>query len=362
MSIMGAPSGADKVGQYEPEYMGENIDLEKSTESIFEVINNVKPGTVHDLTLLPGFIELTDKDPRLIYADTDSAYILFNVPFNKYDDTRTTVNYIQDLATRLNECYLKALDFYLGKIGNWHKDFNTMDFKSEVVAFRGFFAAKKFYALGKIWDEGEYFDDLKTKITGGQLKKADVTGVTKEMLQDIYHLLTRDTTITDEVVLCRKIFIEIKNKYVFKLRAAIKELNFQYFSIPKKWSYGEKKTIPSSITGAKLYNRLVKDTFNVGDSLLEVPIKFDVRDLKNALLSIGNPNENMIPIESVTQSVKKISIPSIMTPEEKSLFINNLDRAKIKLNYDEIMDFNIDMKLEPFRKLFSVETTREALY
>ena len=284
MSIMGAPSGADKVGQYEPEYMGENIDLEKSTESIFEVINNVKPGTVHDLTLLPGFIELTDKDPRLIYADTDSAYILFNVPFNKYDDTRTTVNYIQDLATRLNECYLKALDFYLGKIGNWHKDFNTMDFKSEVVAFRGFFAAKKFYALGKIWDEGEYFDDLKTKITGGQLKKADVTGVTKEMLQDIYHLLTRDTTITDEVVLCRKIFIEIKNKYVFKLRAAIKELNFQYFSIPKKWSYGEKKTIPSSITGAKLYNRLVKDTFNVGDSLLEVPIKFDVRDLKNSRL------------------------------------------------------------------------------
>lgn len=362
MHGMGAPAGADKVGQYEPEYMGENINLENSTESIFEIINAVKPGDRHDLTLLPGFIELTDKDPRLLYADTDSAYILFHVPFNKFDDIRRTVNYIQDLAHRLNTCYLKALDFYLGKIGNWHPDFNTMDFKSEVVAFRGFFAAKKFYALGKIWDEGEYFDDLKTKITGGQLKKADVTKITKEMLQDIYHLLTKDTSITDEVVLCRKIFIEIKNKYVFKLRAAIKDLDFTYFSIPKKWSYGEKKTIPSSITGAKLYNRLVKDTFNVGDSLLEVPIKFEVRDLKNALMSIPNPNENMLPLESATASVKKISIPSLLTEDDKAAIISNLDRAKIRLDYDDIMDFNIDKKLEPFKKLFSTEVTRAALY
>ena len=33
-----------------------------------------------------------------------------------------------------------------------------MNFKSEVIAFKGFFGAKKFYGLGIIWKEGTFYD------------------------------------------------------------------------------------------------------------------------------------------------------------------------------------------------------------
>ena len=236
-----------------------------------------------------------------------------------------------------------------------------MDFKSEVVAFRGFFCTKKFYALGKVWDEGKFLGKLETKKTGGQIRKADVTKVSKEMLSEIYHLLTVDQSIKNEVIIYNKIFVEIKNKYVFKLKEAIKNLEFEYFTVPKKWSFGDKKNIPPQITGAKLYNRIIKDTFSMGDAVLVLPIKYNMPLLKREFERLPS-NENMLQNNELTPKVNVISLPPTkkITDKDKELILGRFKELEIIPNYDEIMNFNIDMKLEPYKKLFSLEVTRKA--
>lgn len=292
----------------------------------------------------------------------NSDYLLIKLTFDKNEDHKQTVDYCQKLTLRMNAAYMAALDLYFYKIGNWHPDYNTMDFKSEVVAYRGFFCAKKFYALGKIWDEGKFLPKLETKQTGGQIRKSDVTKVTKEMLSEIYNLLTVDQTISDEVVLYNKIFIEIKNKYVFKLKEAIKEMKFEYFTVPKKWSFGDKKNIPPQINGAKLYNRIIKDTFSMGDAVLVLPIKFNLPLMKKEFEKMTNPNENMLTNAEMNSKINVISLPpsSKLTDKDKDLIKLRFSELDVHLDYDEIMDFNIDMKLEPFKRLFNLEITRKA--
>lgn len=361
--VMGAAQDLDSLGNYDPNLKAENFQIdmgETQHDYIFSIIDSIQDD--HDLKLKFGFIENTDKDPYLLYSDTDSAYLLILMPFDKTEDINRTVKYCQELSFRLNTAYMKAMDLYFYKLGNWHPDFNTMDFKSEVIAFRGFFGAKKFYALGKIWEEGTFFKELKTKETGGQIKKADATQVTKELLGEIYYLLTKDMTKTDEVEIYRIIFIDLKNKYKMKLREAIQTLNFEYFTIPKKWSFGEKTNIPSSITGAKLYNRIIKDTFTIGDAVMELPIKFSLRKLQEEFQKINNPNENMMQNNELDNSIKKISLPPRMNEQEKEFLLQKFKELEITPNIDEIINFNIDMKLDPYKELFSVDIARKALH
>ncbi len=350
-----------EVGKYDAALLGENIKC-KDWDFIQaeDFIKNMDIN--HDLYLPKGFIENIEKDPFQLYCDTDSDYLLIKTTFDKKEDVERTVAYCQKLTLRMNEAYMAALDLYFYKLANWHPDFNTMDFKSEAIAFKGFFAGKKFYALGIVWFEGKFLAKIKTKITGGQLKKADVTKVTKEMLEDIYTLLTKDSDIKDEARIYNKIFVEYKNKYLMKLKESINQMNFEYFTIPKKWSFGDKKNVPNSITGAKLYNRIIKDIFSVGDSVLVLPIKFNLPLMVKEFEKTKNPNENMLQNNELTSKIKDISLPPLskINDADKELIKQRFQELDIHLDYDTIIDFNIDMKLEPFKRLFSVETTRRA--
>jgi negative regulator of genetic competence, sporulation and motility len=96
----------------------------------------------------PNFIENIAENEQLLYADTDSAYLLYNLPFNKFQDIYQLVSYIQGLARELGKLYNESLNYY-GTFANLDPEYNTMDFKSEVVAYRGFLGGKKFYGLAK---------------------------------------------------------------------------------------------------------------------------------------------------------------------------------------------------------------------
>lgn len=349
-----------EVGLYDENLKGEKINCKDWDEN--QVLNFIETMPKdHDLYLPVGFIETIEKDPYQLYCDTDSDYLLIKLTFNKNEDHRKTVDYCQKLTIRMNEAYIAALDLYFYKIANWHPDFNTMDFKSEVVAFRGFFCTKKFYALGKVWDEGKFLGKLETKKTGGQIRKADVTKVSKEMLSEIYELLTVDQSIDNIITIYNKIFIEIKNKYIFKLKEAILNLQFEYFTVPKKWSFGEKKSIPPQINGAKFYNRIIKDTFSMGDAVLVLPIKYNMPLMKKEFERLP-ANDNMLQNNELTSKIDVISLPPSkkMNEKDKELILNRFKELEIIPNYDEIMSFNIDMKLEPFKKLFDMETIRKA--
>lgn len=347
------------VGNYQSFLRGEDFDIftsDLSLEVTDKLISSIPEN--HDLFVQEGFVNKTDKDAYQVYSDTDSAYVLIKLPFSKTKDIQKTVIYCQAIAERLNKSYQKALELYFYRASNWHPEFNAMNFKSEVIAFKGFFGAKKFYGLGIIWKEGTFYDELDLKTTGGQIKKADITRVTKEMLSEIYILLCLKLEATDQKLMYNTIFKKIKNKYTLKLREAIAKMDLSYFVIPKKWSFGEKKVVPAQIVGAKFYNRIIKDTISIGDSVSVLPIKFNFKTVIEWLEKNPCSNDNMMTNEEFSTKINYISLPVKISPDEFEFIQNRFKELSIIMNVDDIINFNIDMKLEPYKKLFSIETQR----
>lgn len=310
----------------------------------------------HKWFLPEQFIEKTDNDEVLLYADTDSAYLLYNLPFDKYENIHQLVDYVQGIARELGQIYNDALEHYLCNFAGLNAEYNTMDFKSEVIAYKGFFNTKKFYSLAKAWDEGTFFEEKpKLKTTGGQIKKSDVTQITKKLLSDIYHVLVTDLSQNDLIEMYRTIFIELKNKYKLQIAEDIKAMEFTSFSIPKKWGSTE-KSIPPFVTGAKLYNCIMEDTFRPSDSFIVVKIIINVTKLLNFYNHNNIVDDKFIlqqhEVLELKDKINVISIPPILTGNQKEKLLSRMTELGIKLDYQEIIDYNIDLKIEPFEKLF----------
>jgi len=306
-------------------------------------------------TIQNKFINTIGDDNRLKYADTDSAYISITLPFNKKEDNRKTVDYAQKITRKMNDVYLNALNYYVGNFGNMDTDYNTMDFKSEVVAYRGFFLKKKFYSLGIIWDEGEFFDKLKRKITGGQIAKADITHITENIITEIYDILVMNQDEVELRSMYKKIFVDLKNKSSIRLRNSIKSYNFKDFGIPKKWGLKKGKTITPQVVGAKLYNTIVTDIFRPGDSFLKIQIKVNLGKFKKYIKDKPNMNSDsnyFLCDKDVTSKMNIISIPTDLTSDEHSELKKIFEESGITLDYDTIMNFNIGLKMAPFELLF----------
>jgi hypothetical protein len=308
----------------------------------------------NNLIFLPeDFIQKTENDKRLVYSDTDSAYLIFDLPFNKFEDIRKLVDYIQGLSKKIDNTYNEALNYYVGKFGGMNPAYNTMKFKSEVVAYQGFFNTKKFYALSKAWDEGTFFSEPKIKKTGGQIKKADVTKISEKLLNNVYKILVIPSETKDLLSLYKKIFIETKNSIKMELKKDIDELNFNSFGVPKKWGFKATRAT-MWVTGARLYNQICEDLFRPGDSMIMIPIKGEFNQLKDYIVN-GNENNEFALREEDTKDLKALSIPPNMTTTQKEKLAKALELYRIQVNFDEVMSFNIDMKLEVFEKLFPAE-------
>jgi len=319
----------------------------------------------HPWHLPENFIEKTDTDDVLLYADTDSAYLLYDLPFDKYQDIHQLVDYVQGIARELGTIYNEALEHYLCNFAGLNKEYNTMDFKSEVVAYKGFFNSKKFYALAKAWDEGTFFEEKpKLKITGGAIKKSDVTKLTKQLLTEVYSVLVTDINQTDLVEMYRIIFLQLKAKYKFQIMDSIKNMEFGEFSIPKKWGNTE-KTIPPPVTGAKLYNYIMEDTFRPSDSFIVVKVYVDIATLLQEYDRNPATKSEFIlqqeEVEKLKNKINVISIPPTLDKDQKNRLLKKLEDLNIRLDYDEIILYNIDTKLEPFEKLFTDEVRMQVL-
>lgn len=315
------------------------------------------------MKLEPGFIETVDFSKFTLYSDTDSAYALIPVPFNKYEDQHRTVDYVQDIAKTLNDEYLKIFNDTIVKFGNADPEYNFMDFKSEIVAYRGLFNTKKNYGLTKMWDEGAFFDPPEVKKIGGQIVKADSTPIVLELLTEVYETILLDFTITDEVELYRKIFFEIKAKYTKRIEEAVETFDVRAFGIPKKWSLKTLKRIPKQVEGAMLYNYLFSDNFRPGESILQTQAIINPSKLLQQMNTVRPSTEYQIQPETISDKVNVISFPvdfgdsQTDVKEARKIFQEN----NIQFDLRAILDFNVNMKLDAFKKLFSEETMRLAI-
>lgn len=313
------------------------------------------------MKLEKGFIEHVDLSEFTLYSDTDSSYAKVPLPFSKFEDAHQTVEYVQDLARTLNDEYLKVFNDTVVKYGNVDPKYNYMDFKSEVVAYRGFFNAKKYYGLAKMWDEGTYFSKPKIKKTGGQIVKADSTKIILDLLTDIYNTLLLDFSVTDEIQLYRKIFVDLKGEYIKRTEKAVADFNLSEFGIPKKWGLRTLKTIPKQVQGAMLYNYLFSDSLRPGESVLQTQIIVNPSKLLQLMDKKSPQGDFMIKPEMVTNKLNVISFPVDLTDDEIKTMQERLQELNIQLDLRTIIDFNVNKKLDQFQKIFSEKTRRMAI-
>jgi hypothetical protein len=228
-----------------------------------------------------------------------------------------------------------------------------MDFKSEVIATRGFFNTKKFYALAKIWMEGTFYEDLEIKKTGGQILKADTSIVTLEFLKEIYDVLTVRVEFDTLEKIRYQIYNIIKKKYVDLITKNIRNFNFKEFVIPKKWPTKATKTVPTHIQGAMFYNLIFDDQLRPGDSLLMVPIIIN-KNLVYKKYQHYQRSPYQLQNDFIKDKLNIISFPSDLefSDEKKQEIILKLQQLDIRIDFDRILNFNIDMKLAAFDKLF----------
>jgi hypothetical protein len=304
-----------------------------------------------NIQVLPDFIEEIDSKEELIYSDTDSAYLRTYLGFNKFDDVNATVQYIIDISKEMDATYIKALNYYLGTFGGVDPEYNTMNFKSELIATKGFFNAKKYYSLAALWVEGNFMSEPEIKNKGGQIAKSDKSQCTDELLNEIYHYVTLDQKMNDKDQLEKLIFTKLAKKYTKKIQDSIQAGDLYYFALPKRWGKAD-KVIPKWITGAKLYNFGVEDYFRPGDSLMTFPIKLNLGKVYNALQQNGDYKKFGLTLSDVNTKLDMLSIPTKLTEEQTEKLKMFFDTYQVKPNYDEIINFNIELKLDQFRKLF----------
>ncbi len=309
----------------------------------------------------PGFIENVDKSKFALGADTDSSYSLIPLPFSKFEDTHKTVDFTQNLAEQFNEEYLRTFNETVIKHGNVNPDYNLMDFKSEVVAYRGVFVAKKYYGLAKLWDEGTFFTEPKLKKTGGQIVKADSTKIIFDLLTEIYEVLLLDFSITSEIELYRKLYIDLKRKYTARVEKAVADMNYRDFGIPKKWGLGSLKTIPKQVQGAQLYNLLFNDVIRPGDGVLQCQLIINTERLQQHYDSHPKKSKYQMPKDLITKKLNVISFPVDMTEEDYKRVQELFSELNIRFDLGTITSFNVDMKLDQFQRIFTDETKRLAL-
>ena len=315
------------------------------------------------MNLEPGFIEQVDGSKFTLYSDTDSSYSLVPLPFDKFIDQHKTVDYAQNIAKELNAAYLALFNETVVKYGNVNPKYNFMDFKSEVVAYRGFFNAKKYYGLTKLWDEGTFYDPPVVKKTGGQIVKADSTPIVLDLLTEVYNVLLLDFSITDEVELYHKIYFEIREKYIKRVEEAVKNFDVHQFGIPKKWSLKKLKKIPKQVEGAMLYNYLFRDIFRPGESILQTQIIVNPGKLLQEMDKKSPSTEYQIPKELISNKINALSFPTEFgnskkdIEEARKIFQEN----NIQFDLRTILEFNVEKKLDQFKKLFSEETIRMAI-
>ena len=99
-------------------------------------------------------------------------------------------------------------------------------------------------------------------------------------------------------------------------------------------------------------------SISIGDSVSVLPIKFNFKTVIEWLEKNPCSNDNMMTNEEFSTKINYISLPVKISPDEFEFIQNRFKELSIIMNVDDIINFNIDMKLEPYKKLFSIETQR----
>lgn len=287
-----------------------------------------------------------DYDPR-VYMDTDSNYLTFNKLFKHLGIKLHNENYdISKEALDIIEDYEKYLNTQITLFAQ--KEFNSKDsrfyFKREVIADKGFFIAKKRYAVRVLDDEGKKVKKLKYK--GIDIVRNSVPEKIKPLAKEWLECMV----VERDRIKCNNILKRIYNQ--------LKEMSVEDISFTINCSNMEKYTLNYNQISNKLGIQNDLDEFKME---LHCPYHIRSSHAYNVILKrLGLQNKydlirsgDKVKIIRVTEDNKyKIKVLSYKDkyPEEfKSIF---------KIDYDAIFDKVIFSMVERFNSIVMWEATR----
>ena len=119
--------------------------------------------------------------------------------------------------------------------------------------------------------------------------------------------------------------------------------------------------MPKQVQGAKFYNYLFRDILRPGESIYQTQILINPSKLLQYMDKNPPQGEYMITREDVTDKLNVISFPVDISEEDINEIHQKFDQLNIQLDLRTILDFNVNLKLDQFQKIFSPETKRLAI-
>jgi len=269
--------------------------------------------------------------PNILYGDTDSIFIklLDYEKFKKmgyeFKDKESVEKIEKELvlpaSTKINSALVEFYNNYILKKLNVKKEYNRVDFKTEMIMSDILFLGVKKRYIYKLWKKEEaFFIPPKIKYTGIELKRSDTARITKDILNELIELIMNE----NDIEIRKNRALEIVKKYKEIFSKTIKELNLEYIGIPSNWSLRQYKQDPSYILGARLYNTLIHDICRPGTKGYRIAIQID------PALIIKYIKENNIKGEY------QLSIKDVKADKITFLFVPpNFDKVKLKQVIDK---------------------------
>lgn len=252
--------------------------------------------------------------------------------------------YVAPLSSKINKTLQNYWnENYLNKM-NVPEDWNTIDFKTEIIMDKILFTGvKKRYACRIYKEEKTYYIPPKIKITGLEIKRTDSAKLTREAMLKIIDIIFKYSG-KQRLEETKKLVREIKQKF----EEAKKNYDFELVGIPSSWSLTDYKSVPTYVYAAKIYNLLIQDICRPGTKGLRISCKYNIKKLIDVVSKYNNQNQYQITVKELNEIKDKLNV-FFIPPDYDINKIRKLEEEKIiKIDWDDQYDKIIREKLQVF--------------
>lgn len=289
---------------------------------------------------------LNENNITVIYGDTDSMFLQFNLDVEKYEENGKIrlnkekkldiVNDIHNKLSNVKELIKDFLEKYYDERTYFHThtdNKNVFDFKTEMVASKMFLleskkgdVAKKKYIIDVIENEGVIFDNGKIDFRGIDVRKKDISKEVKELILKIINFIN---DYYDGSIDNKEEILKLHNGNIEIIKNWIENFEFKKFAEIKNVSKSldEYKNNNTQAQAIRIYNFIFANGYGLPEiqgfskvyivyikpniaNIIKDADKFKIKEVKflKNMKVIGIPSEIIIPSSILKEVFEKYLI------------------------------------------------------
>jgi len=251
---------------------------------------------------------------------------------------------VEPISKKINEELVKLWNNTILNKMHVDSEWNTIDFKTELIMDKILFTGKKKRYACRIYKEDKvYYIPPKIKISGIEIKRSDSSRLTKYAMSEIIRIIF-DYSGKERLNKTKELIKEITSRY----KKATNELDFEEIGIPSSWSLSEYKEIPTYVFAAMLYNSIIRDTCRPGVKGFRISCMFNTNKILELLKKVKNPNEYQMDVEMFNKVKNKLNVFFIPPDYDRGKIKELVNKGVIKFDWDEQYNKIIREKLQQF--------------